>query len=31
MHIATRDIILLFATRTIRLFAYGFISVVAVL
>ena len=31
MHIAARDIILLFATRTIRLFAYGFISVVLAL
>ena len=31
MHIVTRDIILLFATRTIRLFAYGFISVVLAL
>jgi MFS family permease len=31
MHIVTRDIILLFATRTIRLFAYGFISLVLAL
>jgi len=31
MNIVTRDIILLFATRTIRLFAYGFISVVLAL
>ena len=31
MHIVTRDIILLFATRTVRLFAYGFISVVLAL
>ena len=31
MHIVTRDIVLLFATRIIRLFAYGFISVVLAL
>ncbi|MGD9661037.1 MAG: MFS transporter [Porticoccaceae bacterium] len=31
MNIVTRDIILLFTTRTIRLFAYGFISVVLAL
>lgn len=31
MNIVTRDIILLFATRTIRLFAYGFISLVLAL
>jgi MFS family permease len=31
MNIVTRDIILLFAARTIRLFAYGFISVVLAL
>ncbi|MDD2466960.1 MAG: MFS transporter [Desulfobulbus sp.] len=31
MHIVTRDIVLLFATRIIRLFAYGFMSVVLAL
>jgi MFS family permease len=31
MNIVTRDIILLFATRTIRLFAYGFISLILAL
>lgn len=31
MHIATRDIVLLFTTRIIRLFAYGFVSVVLAL
>lgn len=31
MHIATRDILLLFAARTMRLFAYGFVSVVLAL
>ena len=31
MHIVTRDIVLLFAARIIRLFAYGFISVVLAL
>jgi MFS family permease len=31
MHIVTRDIVLLFTTRIIRLFAYGFVSVVLAL
>lgn len=31
MHIVTRDIVLLFTTRIIRMFAYGFVSVVLAL